>query len=160
MARDSAVSKWSVKAANTFGRRSFIARAGGISVGALLGSAFASALFPETAMAQGCHNEGRQNETGESVMCAALRNNNSHCARGEFNGGCWYACPEQRLIKCFSGHTQFQVKFTDCCRPSCTCRHINRRDGYHNNDTCCNFCEWHGSGRVVCRMNSCTGHVC
>jgi len=161
MLHDSQVSKWSIKAANTFGRRSFLTRAGGISAGVLLGSAMGAALFPDSASANSCANDGYQNEHGESIMCASLRNNNSNCFSGEFNGGCWYACPQQRLIKCYSGNTQYQVIFTDCCRSSgCSCHNASTTDGYGNSDTCCNFCEWHGSGKVVCRMNSCTSHVC
>jgi hypothetical protein len=164
MAADPGVSKWSVKAANTFGRRSFMVRASSITVGTLLGSTIGSALFEQTAWANACgpDNPLHHNQSGESIACESLRNNNSNCFSGEFNGGCWYACPApQRLVKCFSGNTQYQITFTDCCRSSCPCNgHTATTDGYGNHNSCCNPCDWHGSGKTVCRLYSCRSTRC
>ena len=163
---DSIVGQWTIRAANKYSRRSFMARAGAVMGGVVAAPVLRDAMFPGRRAAITCSTESNQNQSGESVMCGTL-NGNNNCISGQTWCGCWTTCPQQKGVKCVNGsNQQLFITFSDCSKPAsqCGCTHLTggHHDVWGNTDTCCNSCEWpvNGNYRVQCRFYGCGSSTC
>jgi hypothetical protein len=163
MDMDGIVGQWTMRAANRYSRRGFMARAGAVMGGVVAAPVLRDAMFPGKGRIRACASEHNQSQPGESIMCYTLNGNDS-CVSGQTGCGCWTTCPQQRGVKCTSSSgQQYYISFYDCSRPasSCGCSTNHPRDPWGNTDSCCNYCEWIATGyKVQCRYYGCGSSTC
>jgi hypothetical protein len=164
---DSIVGQWTIRAANRYSRRGFMARAGAVMGGVVAAPVLRDAMFPGRRASITCGSEYYQDQRGESIMCTTL-NGNNNCISGQTWCGCWTTCPSlsgQEGVKCVdSSNNQYYITFSDCSMPNSTCYpgYDHPKDVWGNSDSCINPCQWpqNNNYHVQCRFYGCGSSIC
>ncbi len=101
--------------ANRITRRSFLHRAGV----AVLAVSAAGIMPLRKVEASHCHGAGPEPET---MLCRDCSGTGNSCPSYPwYLGGCWYTCPSDRQVQCWTGcSTPYARVFQDCIYKSCT----------------------------------------
>lgn len=160
---DERFGKIAQQSAQRYSRRSFLGRAGRISVGAALTPVLAETLWPRQALASDnnhCGSAVCEIQQGFSVLCASLSYwGYNSCATGWADGGSWCACLPAGSYSSKCG-TANESWFGDCCA-NCAPYLNPTADPFGNKKSCYYECEWGNTSlKVICRRWGCTNSVC